>query len=218
MTESRGSSPPPWLIGAGTLFLLATLTLVLSSVRRDPPPGHPISVLEPTSEPTSVTEERLVTIDARDPDRWTRLDLSRATIVGGSDLRGWDIAARRFRLVVNGGHGFAGQAGARRLLGRSFESVSEAPANGYVGSLVTPGGDTVNAELDGWYRYGFFSHLLEPDDAVFAIRTADGRYAILEIVGYYCPGAEPGCLTLRYVYQGDGSRRVTQSTRTGVYR
>ncbi len=44
---------------------------------------------------------------------------------------------------------------------------------------------------------------------MYAIRTADGRYAKVEIVGYYCPGAEPGCLTLRYVYQGDGSRRLS---------
>ena len=207
---SRGSALPLWVIVAGTLFLLATLILLVQSVRRNPPPGKPISVLEPTPEPTSLTGERLVTIDARHPNRWARLDLSRAVIVGDREVRAWDIAARRFRIVVNGGPGFEGEAGARRLPGQSFGSVSEAPVDGYVASLVTLGGDTINAELDGWYRYGFFSHLLEPADAVFAIRTADGRYARLEIVGYYCPGAEPGCLTLRYVYQGDGSRRLTE--------
>jgi hypothetical protein len=43
---------------------------------------------------------------------------------------------------------------------------------------------------------------------VWAVRTADGRYAKLEIVGYYCPEAHPGCLTFRYVFQGDGTNRV----------
>jgi hypothetical protein len=43
---------------------------------------------------------------------------------------------------------------------------------------------------------------------VWAVRTADGRYAKLEMVGYYCPGPQPGCPTFRYVYQGDGTTRV----------
>jgi len=25
------------------------------------------------------------------------------------------------------------------------------------------------------------------------------------MLGYYCPGSRPGCVTFRYVYQGDGS-------------
>jgi hypothetical protein len=207
---SRESPLPPWLVVAGSVFLLATLTLVVFSIRRDPPPGYPISALEPGPEPTGLTGERLVTIDARDPGRWARLDLSRAALVEDGDPGSWDIAARRFRIVVNGGVGFDGNAGALRLPERTFESVSEAPAEGFVTSQVTAGGDTIHSELDDWYRYGFFSHLLEPEDAVYVIRTADGRYARLEIVGYYCPGANPGCLTLRYVYQGDGSRRLAQ--------
>ncbi|HSR42903.1 MAG TPA: HmuY family protein, partial [Longimicrobiales bacterium] len=57
------------------------------------------------------------------------------------------------------------------------------------------------------------SHILRPKDRVFAVRTADGRYAKLRILGYYCPGARPGCLAFRYVYQGDGSRRVASAGR-----
>jgi hypothetical protein len=43
---------------------------------------------------------------------------------------------------------------------------------------------------------------------VWAVRAAAGRYAKIEIVGYYCPGPRPGCLTFRYVYQGNGSPLV----------
>ena len=203
-----GAAPPAWLIVAAAAFLLAIPILVFISLRADPPPGYPISSLAPTPEPGGLSGERLVTLDARDPEEWVRLDLSRAALVEDSRALEWDVAVRRFRIVVNGGEGFAGAGGAVRLAGRSFESVSEAPPGPYVGSRVTAGGDTVNSELDGWYRYGFLSHLLQPEDAVFALRTADGRYAKLEVVGYYCPGAEPGCLTLRYVLQGDGTRRL----------
>jgi hypothetical protein len=62
--------------------------------------------------------------------------------------------------------------------------------------------------IASWYRYGFFTHILSPKPHVWAVRTADGRYAKIQIVGYYCPGPRPGCPTFRYVYQGDGSTRV----------
>jgi hypothetical protein len=54
--------------------------------------------------------------------------------------------------------------------------------------------------------------VLTPKPHVWAVRTADGRYAKLEMLGYYCPGAQPGCPTFRYVYQGDGSTAVDAGT------
>jgi hypothetical protein len=69
-----------------------------------------------------------------------------------------------------------------------------------------------NPAIASWYRYGFFSHVLTPKPHVWAVRTADGRYAKLEMLGYYCPGAQPGCPTFRYVYQGDGSTAVDAGT------
>ena len=37
-------------------------------------------------------------------------------------------------------------------------------------------------------------------------RTADGRYAVFQILSYYCPAAQAGCTTIRYRYQGAGGR------------
>jgi hypothetical protein len=92
--------------------------------------------------------------------------------------------------------------------GIPFDSLLEAPAAGYAASQVSRGGDTATAAFEDWYDYSFLSHLLTPGDLVFVLRTADGRYAKLKILDYYCPGAQPGCLTFRYAYQGDGSRRL----------
>jgi hypothetical protein len=39
----------------------------------------------------------------------------------------------------------------------------------------------------------------------------DGRYAALQILGYYCAEARPGCLTFRYVYQGASDSREVRS-------
>ena len=88
----------------------------------------------------------------------------------------------------------------------AFADVSTLPAEGYV--LTEGGADPRNAAIAGWYGYGYFSHVLTPHPRVWAVRTADGRYAKLELLGYYCPGSQAGCVTFRYVYQGDGTRRV----------
>ena len=80
------------------------------------------------------------------------------------------------------------------------------PAEGYV--ATERAGDPRNPAIASWYHYGFFSHVLTPKAHVWAVRTADGRYAKLEMVGYYCPDSRPGCPTFRYVYQGDGTTAV----------
>ncbi len=61
--------------------------------------------------------------------------------------------------------------------------------------------------LENWYEYSWLSHILTPADRTFALRTADGKYAILRFLSYYCPGGRPGCVTFEYVYRGDGGRQ-----------
>jgi hypothetical protein len=201
------ASYPIWLLFAGALFVLAVVVLVIGSVSREPPAGYPVSDLVAQPEATGLIRERTITLDARDPERWARLDLSRAALV--DDASQWDLAARRFRLIVNGGPGFAGAAGVISVEG-DYDTIDVAPATGYQVSAISVGGDTVNSVLARWYDYGFFSHLLSPKDVAYVLRTADGKYAKFRILGYYCPGAEPGCLTIKYTYQGDGGRRFAR--------
>ena len=92
------------------------------------------------------------------------------------------------------------------LGGVEYGSVSEVPSSGYVGSPQL--GDTTNAAIERWYDYNWTSHILEPRPTVWAVRTADGRYAKLRILGYYCPGPLAGCLTFEFVYQGGGGTDV----------
>ncbi len=61
---------------------------------------------------------------------------------------------------------------------------------------------------DDWYEYSWPSHVLKPADRAYAIRTADGNFAVLRFLGYYCPGGRPGCVTFRYRYRGDGERTL----------
>jgi hypothetical protein len=126
------------------------------------------------------------------------VDLSRGGVVDDPAAQTWDIAFRRFGVRLNGGPGFAGAAGALDLGAVPLDSVTAVPREGYVGMAAT-GRDTTHAMLDDWYTYSYTTHVLRPRDRTFALRTARGRHAALRFLSYYCPGAQPGCVTLRYV-------------------
>ena len=203
----RGGRTPAWLWIAGLAFLGVIGFVFAASINRTEAPVFALSRLDAREVPTGFTGPDTVTIDARDGERWTRFDLGRGSVADSGER--WDIAVKRYRLAMNGGDGFVGVAGARRI-DALFHEVTEAPADGYEASRVTAGGDMVNAALEGWYTYSLSSHLLQPDPATFVVRTHDGKYAKFAVLGYYCPGPEPGCLTIEYAYQGDGTRRLAQ--------
>jgi hypothetical protein len=204
-SEDQGSRLPLILAVGGVLILAGGF--VFYSLQRPEPPTFAPSPVEPELAGERLVGPRTLTVDASDPDRWTFFSFSRGTVVESPGPLDWDLAFRRFRIIVNGGEGFRGIGGARNLGVRELESVPVLPDGGYEGTRA--GTDSVNAVLDRWYDYSFFSHLLSPRGDVYAVRTADGRYAVMEMVGYYCPGALPGCVTIRYLYQGAGGRAMT---------
>ncbi len=65
--------------------------------------------------------------------------------------------------------------------------------------IVTSG--TVHPSFEHWYHYDFFAHLLRPPPGgdVYLLHSRSGSDVKLEILSYYCPGPEAGCLTFRYV-------------------
>jgi len=87
-----------------------------------------------------------------------------------------------------------------------FDSVGELPADGYLTNATAP--DTVNPAVGKWYEYSMLSHLLTSKHHVYGVQTARGRYAKVELLAYYCKDAGTACVTFRYAYQGNGSRRV----------
>ncbi len=154
------------------------------------------------------------TVDASSTGEWQFFDFSRGSVVPDPGPLDWDLAFRRFHIIANGGAGFSGSGGIVRLDETDFDAVSELPDTAYVGTTARR--DSANVAIARWYSYGWTSHLLTPHPVVYGIRTADGRYAKLQLLGYYCPGAQPGCLAFRYVYQGTGGRLVTIPTKPGL--
>ena len=199
---SESAHLPRWVVWFGVLLLAGLLGIVVYSLRRPTPQVFSLTVRAPVEVGDSLVSGR-VTLDARSADRWAFFDFSRNAPVRDPGPLEWDIGVRRTSWIVNGGAGFAGQGGALASEA-AFDDLIRAPAADY-GATITPAGDSVHPAFERWYRYDYLSHLLWPRSGSFVIRSADGRYAKLAIESYYCPGPEPGCMTFRYTYQGDGS-------------
>jgi hypothetical protein len=193
------------MAGVGVLL---TSVLVALTLRREVPPAFSPTTPAPVEVGPVLVGPITWTIDARATDAWAFFDFSRGSTVARPGPTDWDLAVRRFRIIVNGGPGFAGDGALVDLGEVPFDSVRGVPEDGWVESSGVRV-DSTNTAIRKWYAYGFTSHLLSPRPHVWALRTADGRYVKFEILGYYCPGAQPGCLTIRYVYQGSGARSLT---------
>lgn len=190
------------------VILAAAVALVVASLRRPELPAYAPTPPAPAEVGTRLVGPAVYTVDATSHDGWRYFDFSRGSTVERPGPLDWDLAFRRNRIIANGGPGFAGGGGILDLGPVPFDSAGIVPDSGYAGTVA--GRDTVNPAMERWYRYNFLTHVLTPKPHVYAVRTADARYAKLQILGYYCPGAVAGCLTFRYVYQGDGSRRMAR--------
>ena len=191
---------------AVAIVVVVAVALVALTLRQPEVPTYAPTPPQPHDVGRALVGPTVYTVDATSAERWRHFSFRLGAVVDESSATGWDLAFRRYQIIANGGQGYSGRAGIRDLGPVPFTSVHTLPADGYQETERRP--DPRNPAIAGWYTYGFFSHVLDPKPHVWAVRTADGRYAKLEILGYYCPGAQPGCLTFRYVFQGDGSPSV----------
>ena len=184
------------------LLMIVAVIFVLSSLRQPAPlTFYPVSAVDPQEVGDRLVGPSLLTVDGRG-NELVLLDFSSGSVVESPDPLGWDLAFRRFTILANGGPDFSGQGGILDLGVTSLDSLRTVPTNGYAPN--TPGREVSNAATAAWYEYSWTSHVLSPKPNIFAVRTADGRYAVFQILSYYCPAAQAGCTTIRYRYQGAG--------------
>ncbi|HKW40768.1 MAG TPA: HmuY family protein [Gemmatimonadales bacterium] len=195
--SGASARPPVLVLVLGVAFALIVGSLVIGSLARPEFPPYTVTPPHPTRVGDSIVGPATYTVDASATDRWRRFDFERNAIV---DSGSWDIALRRFHLISAPGGGIVD------LGVVPFDSVLELPADGYLPNTAGP--DTTNPAVGKWYSYSMLSHLLTTKRHVYGIHTARGTYAKLELLAYYCRDAGTACVTFRYAYQGDGTRRV----------
>jgi HmuY protein len=204
-------------VGLVALPFLGLAILLLAPWLFPGPPVGNFSATPPNPIPVGarLAGPVLYTLDARAADTWTFFHFAQGSVVDVPHQFGldWDLAFQRHKIIVNGGAtNPKGQGGILNLGEVPFEDVTEAPADGYVEdtiATINPEGITTeNLAIKAWYDYNMLTHLLHPKPNTYLIRTADGKYARMHLVSYYCDGGQAsGCFTFEYVYQGDGTRR-----------
>jgi hypothetical protein len=187
-------APLPLLIGFALFVSALGYILAASLARRSAASFAPTAA--PRRRPVDWTRlGDTLTVDATDGARWRFASLADGTPLDGTDTARAELAARRHRITTV--HGAVANLGAvpfeRARVDRSTRFVVSRP------------GEEENEAFRHWYRYSLVTHLLQPDGRVFALRTRDGDLWKLEILGYYCPGLKPGCVTLRYAPLGAAS-------------
>ena len=201
MTHRAGGGvarPPILVLVLAAAFVLLVAALLIGSFTRPELPDVALTVPAPLAVGDTLVGPVSYTLDASSTDRWRVFDFARNSVVDSGD---WDIAFRRFHLITAPGGGI------QDLGPIAFDSVREVPGEGYLANTAV-GGDTTNPGVGKWYEYSMLTHLLMSKHHVYAVRTARGRYAKIEMVAYYCRDAGTACITFRYAYQGSGSRAV----------
>ncbi len=170
--------------------------------------------IQPEEVGEQLTEEKEYTLDASDQQKFVYFDFSRSSVVEIEDAssKEWDLAFRRVKILTNSGFGNSAGKGGAALVGKEdFKKITSLPETlEFTTDYIPPKkAQPENKTLAHWYEYGFMKHRLNPSPLTYAIRTADGKFAKIQIISYYC-GPKAGCYTLRYIYQGNGSKNFVE--------
>lgn len=154
--------------------------------------------------------------------KFTYFSLRENKIITGADTltNKWDIAIREFYIKVNGGTSATGGGnGAAFIANSTFDAYTMIPA-GTTGWMQDNAPNyAINPAPGNWYTYSPSTFIALPvPGKIFVIRTADGRYAKMEITSLYKDGVTPDVAAspvqkalkqffyqFRYSFQANGS-------------
>lgn len=153
--------------------------------------------------------------------KYTFYSLERNEPVPSSDsaTRRWDVGFRGTTLITNSGNSGPGAGGAFVYVGL-FEDLAKIPADSVFRVDNAPAAYAIPAGSNrAWFVYNPQANLVTPiPGRVLVIRTANGKYAKLEVLNYYKGGQTPAVsasdddkmrkqrfYTFRYSFQPNGT-------------
>ncbi|MDJ1503707.1 HmuY family protein [Xanthocytophaga agilis] len=195
-------------IVASSLLLLVSFSLIFSSCNNDDDDPTPATPLEATT---------FKDLNATSTKLYTFFSFAKGDTISRADsaTNKWDIAFKRTGIIFNSGVSGPGSAAASLQTG-VFDEIAS------VSDTVTFKQDSqaglVLSSGKSWYSYDQTTHIVTPIAGKFLlIKTADGKYAKVEILSYYkgapaSPDAtkadETSFYTFRYVYQPNGTKTL----------
>ena len=174
-------------LGFGIFVLILGYIVVASLTRRETPTFAPRAPREGGLNASAAADT--ATIDTTDPEQWRFVDLDQGRLLTSPDTAGWDVALRRYYIRASGA--ITDTDSGQLALTGAIPDLPQGPGepSGILG---------VESTVRRWYHYSMWSHLLEPNDHVYVLRTSEGHITRLQVLSYYCPGLQAGCLTIRY--------------------
>lgn len=154
--------------------------------------------------------------------RYTLFSLERNTVVPNTDSASakWDVGFRGTTVITNSGNSGPAQGGAFVFTGL-FDELKTIPADSVFRTDNAPSAYAVPFGSNrGWYVYNAPANLVTPiPGRVLVFRTANGRFAKMEILNYYKGGVTPATTApdddklrkqrfykFRYVFQPNGGK------------
>jgi hypothetical protein len=137
-----------------------------------------------------------------------------------SNSKKWDIGLMATTIITNGGSSGPGSGGAFVYTG-TFDELKTIPADSTFRTDNAPMSYAIpTGSNKGWYVLDFVTNILSPiPGRVMVIRTANGKYAKVEILSYYKGGvtlaanatdaeksSKQRYYTFRFTYQSNGTK------------
>jgi len=198
------------------LLPVAVAGVLLACAKIEETPPAPLTATKVSDLPADPTVISGTGQPVPGTNKFTLFSFASGKTVANADSASakWDLGFRGTTLIVNGGTSGPGQ-GAALIQDGIFDELKTAPTTGYAQD-ARPNFAIPTGSGKGWYNYNPQANLITPiAGKVIFLKTADGKFAKLEILSYYrgapaqpTPTSEARYFTFRYVYQPDGSTKL----------
>lgn len=200
------SRPGTW--GAAALMVLTAACAPRLETPNDGPDASPDEPTGPVIHQDAGDGVTITRVAATDEVLWLYFDFDSMEAVEPATpemSESWDLGFRRFHIKLNGGVSGTGGMEVAMLTGVAFADVTQAPADGYVSDAPD---DAEDEDLDpeyvisngdtAWFDYNPATHVLTPRDQVYALRSVEGTYYKVQLIGYYDDAGSPAYVRFQW--------------------